>query len=166
MLTLVIGYFLVWTCKLRQGKSTPHPWWFIKRTQIDRTHLSSTKTGDYWSLLHFYILSRKRYFFKIGVRSDNAEDDNILLQKRVGKLFCCILHCSEKTEFFRSNLLFHGQSITNLYQAGNCPPPIWLQLVMMDFALNKSYLQNIQSLSLTFLLPFTFLIVKSRGRLL
>ena len=78
--TLVSGYLVERTCRVRQGNSTPHPCWTIKRTQTDRNYVSSIITGDYWCLLHFYILPRKELFYWVGVRSDNAEDDDILLQ--------------------------------------------------------------------------------------
>ena len=45
MLTLVSGYLVDRTCRVRQGKSTPHPRETIKEIQ---THLGSIKN---WGLL-------------------------------------------------------------------------------------------------------------------
>ena len=43
-----------------------------------------------------------------------------------------------------------------MYRDGKRPPTNGLELVVMDFALDKSYLQSNQSLSFIFLLTFIF----------
>ena len=67
VLTLVGGYLVVRTCRVRQGKSTPHPRWTNKRTQTDGTHLSSSKN---WGLLVLAPLlhssEEKNFFNELG----------------------------------------------------------------------------------------------------
>ena len=62
------GYLVVWTYRVRQGRSTPHPRWTINRTQSDGTHLSSTKklriTGPCSKLLHSF--EEKSFFIELG----------------------------------------------------------------------------------------------------
>ena len=53
MPVLVRGYLVGRICRVRQGKSTPHPCWMIKRTQTNR-NLNSTKN---WGLLVLALLS-------------------------------------------------------------------------------------------------------------
>ena len=160
VLTLVSGNLVVWT-KKKYTSSSLNEQKKSNRRNSSKQHKNLGITGPCSTSTFF---RGKALFY--WVRSDNAEDDDILLQNWLGEPFCCILHCSERTEFFRSKFLFHGQNIYYLYWAVNFPPPIGLELVVMDFALDKSYLRNNQSLSFTFLLPFTFLNGKSRWRLL
>ena len=67
VLTLVSGYLVERTCRVRQGKSTPHPRWTNKRTQTDGTLLSSTKT---WGLLVLapllHSFGEKSFFTELG----------------------------------------------------------------------------------------------------
>ena len=76
----------------------------------------------------------KELFYWIRVWSDNAEDDNKLLQKWLGEPFYCTLHCPERTEFFRSNFLFHGKKTFNTcIELGIVPLPLgsnWLWWIL------------------------------------
>ena len=107
----------------------------LNRLKSSKQHKKLGITGP-CSTYTFFL--GKQLFYWVRVRSDNAEDDDIILLNSLGEPFCCILHCSERNEFFRSNFLFHGQNIR-------------LELVVMDYALDKSFLGNNQSLSFTFL---------------
>ena len=105
---------------------------------------------------------RRKQLYWVRV-SDNAEDVDILMQNRLGEPFSCILHSSEKTVFFWSNFLFHGQNIKYLHWARN--PPTGLELDVMDFALGKSCLQS-NPYSLPLYSHSPILNSKSRWRLL
>ena len=87
----------------------------------------------------------KELFYWARVRSDNAEDDDRLLQNNLGEPLCCTLHCSGRTEFFPVSLTKHVIPVSSW----ELSPSLWLELVVMDFALNKSYFLANQSLSLT-----------------
>ena len=51
--TLVSDYLVVWTRRVREGKSPPHPPWTItKNSNRQNSSKQHKQTGDYWSLLH------------------------------------------------------------------------------------------------------------------
>ena len=119
-------------------------------------HKSSKRNKKLDITGHF---STSTFFWRVRVWSFNAEDDNILLQKRLGEPFCWILHCLEITEFFRKVVSCFMDKTVNIciIKLGIVPPPIGLELVVLEFAQNKSYVWSNQSLSVTILLKFTFL---------
>ena len=153
VLALVSGYFVVWTCRVRQGKSTPHHGWTIKRTQTDRNYLSSTKN---WGLLVLAPLlhssEEKSFFTEIGL--------GLTMQKmmtyscRIGLVnpFVVPFTVRRVLNFFEVISCFMDNTFNTCIELG-----IWLELVVMDFTLDKSYLRSNHSLSFTFLLTSTFL---------
>ena len=63
VIALFSSYLVNQTCRVRQGKSTPHPCWTIKITQTDRNHLSSTKNWGLLILAPLLHSSEERSFF-------------------------------------------------------------------------------------------------------
>ena len=51
------------------------------------------------------------FFTELGFGLQLTEDDNILLQNRLGEPFCYILQCSGKSKLLRKILLFYRHTI-------------------------------------------------------
>ena len=80
----------------------------LKQTELIQ---AAQKTGDKWSLLHFYIPPRKRAFCTYSGFGPTMQRMT-MYSCRIGLVnhsFCFILNCSEKTEFFQRDFQFLGQ---------------------------------------------------------
>ena len=118
------NYLVVWTCRVRQGKSTQHPHWTIKKTQTDRNNLSRPKK---WGLLvlapHLHSSKEKSLFTELGF--------GLTMQKmttyscRIGLVKPSAVPFTvwrELNSFEVISCFMDKAFIKYLYWAGNCPP--------------------------------------------
>ena len=108
-------------------------------------------------MLHFP--GEKRFFTVLEFGLQLTEDDNILLQNRLGEPFCCILHCWKELNPFKKFSCF--MSITfnvSLSSSGSGPPLGWnldwngscLRQKTEELSLKQPFL------SVSFLITFAF----------
>ena len=142
VLTPVSGYLVVWIWRGRQGNSTPHPRWTIKRTQADRNYQNLGISGP-CSTSTFFRWKALFYRFRFGLTMQKMTRYSC----RIGLVNPSALPFTVRRELNSCFMSTHVIPVSSW----ELSPSLWLELVVMDFVLDN------QSSSFTFLLTPTFL---------
>ena len=126
----------------------------LKNSNRQSSSKQHKQTGDYWSLLHLYILSRNRAFlFELGFGLTIQRMTTYSRRKGLAKTSAVSFTVRRELNSFVVISCSMEWTKHVIPVSRNCPPPIGLELVLMDFALDKNYLRNNQSLTLSLSTP-------------